>query len=211
MSTGASFYRHQHCFVDRSIVLTAEALFCHSLTGALFCWLEHRFVDRSLVMSTGAMLCRPEHSDRSMPQEHCGFGGSTVLSQSDRSIVVAVGALFCRQEHGFVDRSNAMSTGASVYRQEHAWGLGPACWPAGLGPGAGLGIAWPACNAENVVFCEVWEGLASRSGEFPTQEAPRQPKSSKTTQELQDDPSRPERSEAPYRNLSIDICIYMNM
>ena len=100
VSTGASFYRHQHCFVDRSIVLAAEALFCHSLTGALFCWQEHCFVDRSLVMSTGAMLCRPEHSDRSMPQEHCGFGGSTVLSQSDRSIVVAVGALFCRQEHG---------------------------------------------------------------------------------------------------------------
>ena len=43
------------------------------------------------------------------------FGGrNTVLSQSDRSIVLSVGALFCRQEHGFVDRINAMSTGACL-------------------------------------------------------------------------------------------------
>ena len=82
-----AFSQQEHCFVP----VRQD----HCFVGK-----EHFFVQRSMVLSTGAMLCRPEHSDRSMPQEHCGFGGSTVLSQSDRSIVVAVGALFCRQEHG---------------------------------------------------------------------------------------------------------------
>ena len=93
---GSMVCRHDHCFLDRSMVLAAEALFCPSLTGALFWLQEHCFVDRSIVLSTGAMPCRPVHSfiDRSMP-----------------------------------------------------WGLGPACWPTGLGP------AWPAGNAEKVVFC----------------------------------------------------------
>ena len=68
MSTGASFYRQEHahssivvstgilicrheqCFVDRPIVLAAEALFCPSLTGALF-W-RHKLccVDRTMVL-----------------------------------------------------------------------------------------------------------------------------------------------------------------
>ena len=61
MSTAAMFCRHEHCFVDRSIVLAAGALFCASLAGALFWRQEHCFVDRSMVLSTGAMPCRPEH------------------------------------------------------------------------------------------------------------------------------------------------------
>ena len=112
--------RHDHCFVDRSIILVAEALFCPSLTGALLWLQEHCFVDRSMVLSTGAMFCRPEHRfiDRSMSIGVLWLwlfrGRSTVLSQSDRSIVLSVGSLFCRQEHGFVDRINAMSTGACL-------------------------------------------------------------------------------------------------
>ena len=133
MAVGAFFVdtsmvcRHEHCFVDRSIVLAAEALFCPSLKGALFGRHEHCFADRSMVLSTGAMPCRPVHSiiDRSMPtgvlwfwrQEHCfvpvrqehGFGG--------RSIVLSTGALFGRQEPCDVDRSTVLSTGACP--QEH--------------------------------------------------------------------------------------------
>ena len=130
VSTGALFCRHEHCFVDWSIVWAAGTLFCPSLTGILFWRQEHCFVDRSMVLSTGAMPCRPVHSiiDRSMPTGVLWFGRfggrSTLLSQSDRSIVLAVGALLCRQEHGFcrpeqchVDRSIVLSTGACS--QEH--------------------------------------------------------------------------------------------
>ena len=62
-----------------------------------------------------------------------------------------------------------MSTGASFYRQEHAWGLGPACWPAGLGPGACL--AGPKHRKsrilrglENGLFCEVSAEILRISG-----------------------------------------------
>ena len=123
--------RHKHCFVDRSIVLAAEALFCPSLREALFRRQEHCFFHSikpfsTFCMSTGLVYFHNPQLFRR--QEHCFGSKSTVLAQSDRSIVLAAGALFCRQEHDFVDRSIAMSTGALLYRQEHAWGLGPACW-----------------------------------------------------------------------------------
>ena len=73
-----------------------------------------------------------------------------------------------------------MSTGASFYRQEHAWGPGPA-W-------ASLLVAW-GWLAGLGRFCGLRHTL-----EFPFQEIHDDPRA----------PRRPEGSEAPCRNIDID-------
>ena len=121
VSTGALFCLREHCFVDRSIVLAAEALFCPSLTGALFGRHEHCFVDRSMVLSTGAMPCRPEHRfiDRSMP----GAWG------------LPVG----RPAWGLLGRPEMLKR--LVFA---VWTPKTVYFAACLGLGAGLGLSWPA-------------------------------------------------------------------
>ena len=112
VSTGALFHRHQHCFVDRSIVLAAEALFGPSLARAL---LEGVPVamnsQRSIVVSTGALFCR---------HQQCFVDRSIVLAAEALFCHSLTGALFCWQEHCFVDRSLVMSTGAMLCRPEHS-------------------------------------------------------------------------------------------
>ena len=90
--------RQEHCFVDRSVVL--------STTGTWFGRLEYYFVDRSIVLSTGKMLCRQEQS----------FVGRSIFLPSTKAMFVVDRKVFCLQHHCFVDRS-------IVCRQEHAWRL----------------------------------------------------------------------------------------